>query len=140
MMSHKDSASPQGSFKVASDQGSDFRFIQPNTTVTILVLGLQREAPGSSRRPGGEIGQIQVVFFQPAPKLKILPRSGNLWVTGGLRAGFLGQGHPPFPLTSNYGDFLLGPCQQVASLPPPQARAHKRSPARTAPRWEPCAP
>jgi hypothetical protein len=35
MISHRDCGAPQGSFKVASDQGSDFRFIQSNTIVTL---------------------------------------------------------------------------------------------------------
>jgi len=35
MIAQSDCSVPQGSFKVASEQGSDFRFIQSNTIVTL---------------------------------------------------------------------------------------------------------
>src|SRR5437016_2376625 len=44
------------------------------------------------------------------PSLEVLPRSGNLCVTGGLRAVLLGPRQRHLHLTSNHGYFLLVAC------------------------------
>src|SRR5437016_13327963 len=58
-----------------------------------------------------EIGQVQGWCSSSRfPSLKVLPRSGNLCVTGGLCALLLGPRQRHLHLTSNHGYFLLVAC------------------------------